>query len=101
MFSGQETARFKTGKSRQDIERIVQESLESPGEVEFFDKGELDVRAGKLGNFLTDVKGQARIRRPGPEPGESIPTLDYQVQPPATCWVLGILRIVLRCLIRG
>jgi hypothetical protein len=100
MFKGSQNTNFKTDKPKEKVYEVIQDNLETLGNVEISDRGQIKINASRFSGFAHDSEITGTIRE---KEGKYSVELEWEAKPKwiiiilaALCLVgLGLLLLVL------
>jgi hypothetical protein len=91
MFKGSNSTNFKTDKPKEKVYQVIQDNLETLGNVEISDRGQIKINASRFSGFIHDSEITGTIRE---KEGKYTVELEWEAKPK---WLIFIIVAFFSC----
>lgn len=94
MFKGNASISFKSSKTKADVIKVVEEQLESMGNVSLSSSGSINITGSRFSGFGYDTNIQGRVNE---RDGRFSINIDFEAKPGTAGWIVAICFFPLGC----
>ena len=94
MFKGNSSVSFKSSKTKADVIKVVEEQLESLGNVSLSSSGGINITGSRFSGFGYDTNIQGRVNE---RDGRFSINIDFEAKPGTAGWIVAICFFPLGC----